>query len=291
MARVAFLGSPEPAAVCLAALVEAGHDVAIAVTEPDKRRGRGAGTSSTPVKALAEQLGIAVTDEVADVLVAGAELGVVVAFGRLVSPQLLERLLFVNVHFSLLPRWRGAAPVERAILAGDERTGVCLMRLDEGLDTGPVYDCAATPILPRETVPALRSRLADIGADLLVSRLASGVGGLGTPHAQAGQARYANKISPEDLHIDWVRPAAEIVRQVRVGRAWTTFRRRRVILWDADALAADTGVAAPGTIVAGRVATGDGWLQVVTVQLEGRHRQPLADWLRGARLERGEAFE
>jgi len=294
MARVAFLGSPEPAARCLQALVEAGHDVALVVTEPDKRRTRGSATSPTPVKQLATQLGIGVSDRVSDVLGVGADFGVVVAFGRLIRPSVLDYLTMVNLHFSLLPRWRGAAPVERAILAGDERTGVCLMRLEEGLDTGPIYACTATDILPTETASALRLRLSDLGANLLVSRLAGGLRGLGTPVAQRGEPTYAAKLAPHDLHIDWSRASVEIERQVRVGRAWTTFRQARVIVWEA-AVKADgrrTGERpAPGTIADGLVATGDGWLELSVMQLAGRQRQAVAEWLRGARILPGDAFD
>jgi methionyl-tRNA formyltransferase len=291
--RVGLLGSPEAAATCLQALVDAGHEVVLAVTEPDKRRGRGSATSPTPVKRLATELGIPVTERVADVLDAGAELGVVVAFGRLIRPAVLDRLPMVNVHFSLLPRWRGAAPVERAILAGDRVTGVCLMKLDEELDTGPVYACTETAILPRETARSLRERLSALGADLLVSHLTAGPSSLGRAVAQAGEATYAAKLTPSDLHIEWTRPAVEIERLVRLGRAWTTFRHRRVIIWDAVVSAGPAGPpspAAPGTLVQGLVATGDGWLEPLSVQLGGRQRQAGADWFRGARVAPGETF-
>jgi methionyl-tRNA formyltransferase len=294
VACVAFLGSPEAAVPSLQALVEGGHDVVLVVTEADKRRGRGTAASPTPVKRLAAQLGLPVSEDVADVLEAGADLGVVVAFGRLIPASVLERLLMVNVHFSLLPRWRGAAPVERAILAGDEQTGVSLMRLDEGLDTGPVYACQSTPIGPQETAAELRERLARLGAELLISRLSGGVEGLGLPVPQAGEATYARKITPEDLRIDWRRSASEIERQVRVGRAWTTFRRGRLIVWeaaetDAPELAGERP--SPGTLLDnGVVTTGRGWIELRVVQPEGRQRQRAADWMRGARLGPGEAL-
>ena len=155
----------------------AGHDIALVVTQPDRRRARGAGLLPTPVKAAALELGLAVTDRVDDALDAGAELGVVVAFGRLIKPHVLAKLPMVNLHFSLLPRWRGAAPVERAILAGDTETGVCLMALEEGLDTGPVYACQRVTIGPEETAEELRDRLVEIGTAMLVERLAEGPAG------------------------------------------------------------------------------------------------------------------
>ncbi len=297
MARVAFLGSPEAAARCLTALVDAGHDVVVVVTEPDKRRGRGTATSATPVKQLATSLGLPVTDRVDAVVDAGADLGVVVAFGRLIRPPVLERLLIVNLHFSLLPRWRGAAPVERAILAGDEATGVCLMQLDEGLDTGPVYARVETPIDPTETAQELRDRLAELGSALLVDRLTGGPSGLGTPVPQSGEPTYAAKISPAELRIDWSRRAIEIDRLVRVGRAWTTFRGGRLIVWKSSLSSGqDQGQLEAveelpsGSLAGDLVRCGDGWLRIVTVQAEGRQRQDAGSWMRGARIGSAEAL-
>ena len=156
--RLVYLGTPEMAVPPLRALVAAGHDVALVITRADRRRGRGGATSPSPVKAAAVELGVPVSHDVDDVLTAGAELGVVVAFGRIIKPHVLAALPMVNVHFSLLPRWRGAAPVERALLAGDTETGVCIMDVEEGLDTGGVLrpgrgaDRAAGPP-PRSCAP------------------------------------------------------------------------------------------------------------------------------------------
>ena len=157
---------------------------------------------SSPVKAAAVELGLPVSHSVDDVLAVDADLGVVVAFGQLIKPHVLEALPMVNVHFSLLPRWRGAAPVERALLAGDEQTGVCLMRLEAGLDTGPVYRRATVPIGPSITADELRVELVEVGSRLLVDELHSG---LGVPEPQAGEPTYAAKIRPEELKIDWMR--------------------------------------------------------------------------------------
>src|ERR1700688_651507 len=140
VARLVFLGTPPAAAVALEALVRAGHDVALVVSRVDARRGRGAELAPSAAKRAALALGLDVTERLDDVTTVGAEMGVVVAYGRLIPGRILESLPMVNVHFSLLPRWRGAAPVERAVLAGDTETGVCLMRLEETLDTGPVLD-------------------------------------------------------------------------------------------------------------------------------------------------------
>ena len=284
MTRLAFLGSPAVSALSLRALREAGHEIAIVVTAPDRRRGRGGALQPTPVKELAAELGLRVTDRVGDVTAAGAELGVVVAFGRLVKPDVLDKVPMVNVHFSLLPRWRGAAPVERAILAGDEITGVCLMKVEEGLDTGGVYARVETPINPDETAVELRDRLGRLGAELLVDRLSDGLPGLGEPVPQTGEATYAPKISVEDLHLDFRRPAADLARVVRVGRAWTTWRGGRLLVHRATVDPSSTGQFPPGAIVGDKVATAGGWLVPLQVQAEGRRPQEFAEWARGARM-------
>ena len=217
MTRLAFLGSPEVAVVSLRALHEAGHDVALVVTAPDRRRWSGTALVPTPVKKCAIELDLPVSSRVKDVVDARADIGVVVAFGTLIRPEVLAEVPMVNVHFSLLPRWRGAAPVERAILAGDEVTGVCLMSLEETLDTGPVYALVEVPIAPGETASELKVILADIGAGLLVERLVGGLASLGTPVPQQGEAVYAAKVDRAELHIDWERPAVELERLCASG--------------------------------------------------------------------------
>ena len=164
MARLAYLGTPDLAVPPLRALVAAGHDVALCVTRPDRRRGRGGDTTPSPVKAAAGELGIAVSHDMDDLIPARVELAVVVAFGRIIPARLLEQLLMVNLHFSLLPRWRGAAPVERAILAGDRETGVCLMKVEAGLDTGPVYATRIVEITDDVTLADLREQLVGVGS-------------------------------------------------------------------------------------------------------------------------------
>lgn len=263
----------------LRALVAAGHDVPLVVSRVDKRRGRNQPPSPTPAKTAALELGIPVSERVEDVLALGADLGVVVAFGRIIKPDVLAALEMVNVHFSLLPRWRGAAPVERAILAGDTRTGVCLMGIDAGLDTGPVYRCEATDIGAEETAADLRSRLSTLGADLLVRALAEG---LGPAEPQVGEPTYAEKLGPGDLHLDWTAPARDLHRVVRLGRAWTTWRGRRLLVLEATEEGRE-GQGNPGGLDGERVTTGAGQLRLVTVQPEGRFPVAAADWLRGAR--------
>lgn len=274
--RLVYLGTPDFAVQPLRALVDAGFDVALVVSRADARRGRGGGTTPSPVKAAALDLGLPVSDEVDDVLGVGADLGVVVAFGRIIRPHVLAELPMVNMHFSLLPRWRGAAPVERAVLAGDERTGVDLMVVEEGLDTGGVYDRAEVTIGADETVDELRARLADEGTRLVVDNLTRG---LGTPRPQEGETTYAHKIEPDELHIDWSRPAIEVHRLVRVGGAWTTFRGKRLKLWRTTLTPAPGG----GTATV-PVPTGDGTpLHLVEVQPEGKPRMAASAWANGAR--------
>jgi methionyl-tRNA formyltransferase len=273
-----FLGTPHMAVPPLRALVDAGFDVALVVTRPDKRRGRGSATAPSPVKVAATDLGLPVTSKVDDALDTGAELGVVVAYGALIKPHVLERLPMINVHFSLLPRWRGAAPVERAVLAGDARTGVAVMQLEEGLDTGPVYASAIVPIRERATADALRAELVTVGTALLVDTLREG---LGHAHPQEGEATYAAKITLADLHLDWSRPAAELDRVVRVGGAWTTFRGRRLKVLEASPV---DGITAPGRVTSGGVGTGAGLLRVQTVQPEGRAAMTFDAWRNGAHL-------
>jgi methionyl-tRNA formyltransferase len=273
--RLAYLGTPAFAVEPLEALVAAGFEIPLVVSRADARRGRGGGLRPSPVKAAALRQGLPVSDRVDDVLDVGADLGVVVAFGRLIKPHVLARLPMLNVHFSLLPRWRGAAPVERAILAGDERTGVDLMVVEEGLDTGGIYDRAEVEIGPDETADELRARLSRAAARMLVDDLSRG---LGTPRPQEGEPTYAHKIGPDERRIDWSRPAMEIHRLVRIGGAWTTFRGRRLKVWRTARLDGEAPEP-PGHGVV--VPTGDGAIRLVEVQAEGRPRVPADAWANG----------
>ena len=277
--RLAFLGTPDIAVPPLRALVEAGHDVVLVVTRADRRRGRGSATSPSPVKAAALELGLPVSHDIDDLLMSrDAELGVVVAYGRIIKPHVLAALPMVNVHFSLLPRWRGAAPVERALLAGDVVTGVCVMDVEEGLDTGAVYACRELPIGPTATAADLRAELVDVGTRLLVDVLSQP---LPEPTPQAGTTTYADKITPEELELRWDRPAGELARWVRVGGTWTTFRGRRLKVHEV-AVTPDGGE--PGILGAdsATVGTGDGGLRLVRVQPEGKSVMTWSDFANGA---------
>lgn len=266
--RLVFLGTPAMAVPTLESLVEAGHEVALVVTGIDKRRGRGSDTSPSPVKAAALRLGIPVSHDVDDVVAVGADLGVVVAFGRIIKPHVLAELPMVNLHFSLLPRWRGAAPVERALLEGDDITGVCVMAVEEGLDTGAVYARVEVPIEPTTTADQLRRELVEVGSRLLVDTLDTG---LDVPDEQVGTPTYAAKIDPAELRIDWSRPAVETHRQIRLGGAWTTFRGTRLKVHEADLI--------------------DDHIAPTVVQPEGKPRMSFDAWRNGARPEQDEHFE
>jgi methionyl-tRNA formyltransferase len=289
--RIVFLGTPTDAVPPLRALAEAGHDIALVVTQPDRRRGRGGGADPSPVKVAAAELGLPVLtpnrarEVIDDIRSSGAELGVAVAFGQLLPPAFLEALPhgFVNVHFSLLPRWRGAAPVERAILAGDRETGVCLMRIEEGLDTGGIYGCASTPIGANETAGELHARLIDLGTQLLVERLPDLPAT--DPSPQQGEPSYAEKLSVDEFRIDPRRSAAELERLVRAGNprpgAWMVVRGKRVKVWRARP---EPGEGTPGSIRApDELATADGVLRLDEVQPEGRPHMSADAWLAGVR--------
>lgn len=276
--RLAYLGTPALAVGPLRALHDAGYQIPLVISRADTRRGRGGARQPSPVKVAARELGLEVGDELDDLHRVDVDLGVVVAYGRIIPPAILDRLAMVNIHFSLLPRWRGAAPVERAILAGDEETGVCLMVVDEGLDTGAVYRRTATPIGPDETLEELRARLAELGTAQLLDALA---GGLGEPTPQTGEVVLAAKVRPEERRIDWDEPAVRIHRRVRVGGAWTTFRGTRLKIHRTALVPGHEG--APGRLDGLVVGAGDGGIELVEVQAEGRARQEAAAWRNGAR--------
>ncbi len=276
--RIVFLGTPEAAVAPLRALHRTGIAIPLVVSRPDAKRGRGGALTPSPVKAAALELGLPVADDLHAAAEVDADLGVVVAYGRLIPVELLERLPMVNLHFSLLPRWRGAAPVERAILAGDAVTGVCLMRVEEGLDTGGVYGSVEVAIGADETADELRARLVAAGTDLLVAALRDG---LGEPVGQEGAPTYADKIGVDERALRWDRAAEELSRVVRVGGAWTTLRGRRLKVW--RAAVRDTGPASPGVLDGLVVGTGRGGLELIEVQPEGKGRLDARDWANGAR--------
>lgn len=252
----------------LEALLAAGHHIELVVTGADRRRGRGGATSPSPVKAAALDHGLPVSHAVDDVLSTDAELGVVVAFGKIIRPHVLQHLPMINLHFSLLPRWRGAAPVERAILAGDRETGVAVMEVEEGLDTGGIFAERVVPIPDDATSESLSDELVAVGSALLVATLAAG---LGEPRPQSGDPVYASKFTADDYRLDWDETPSMIDRRVRVGGAWTTFRGERV------------------KIHAGRLV--DGRYLPTVVQPAGKSQMTFEDWRNGAQPVGDEWFE
>ncbi|MBK01405.1 MAG: methionyl-tRNA formyltransferase [Acidimicrobiaceae bacterium] len=275
---VVYFGSPAAAVPALIALVDAGFEIPLVISMPDRRRSRRAEPSPTPVKEAALKLGIAVSEEVSDALTVTADCGVVVAYGRLIDTNVLHRLPMINVHFSLLPRWRGAAPVERALLEGDKKTGVCIMGIEPELDAGPVYRWRETDIKPTVTATELREELAILGARELVTALREG---LRDPVPQEGEVSVAKKIHRADLQLDWARSAIELDRVVRVGGAWTTTNSAVLKVHEARPV---EGTAIPGELDRDLVGTGEGLLRLLVVQPEGKSRLNATAWINGARL-------
>jgi methionyl-tRNA formyltransferase len=289
--RLVFLATPVDAVAPLRALVEAGHEVALVLTQPDRRRSRGGGDDPSPVKEAATELGLPVLtptrarEAIADVAATGAQLGVVVGFGQLLPPAFLDALPhgFVNLHYSLLPRWRGAAPVERAILAGDTETGVCLMRIEEGLDTGGIYASVSTPIDPEETSGELHERLTALGTRLLLEHLPRVPETVPVP--QEGEPTYAEKLTVDEFQIDGSRPATEVARVVRAGNprpgAWMVVDGKRVKVWRARP---EPGDGEPGVVRRpGELPTTAGVLRLDEVQPEGKPRMTGQAWMAGLR--------
>jgi methionyl-tRNA formyltransferase len=239
------------------------------------------------VKRVALERGLPVTSDIGAITTSGAELGVVVAYGKLISVSVFSVVPLINVHFSLLPRWRGAAPIERAILAGDAETGVSLMAIDEGLDTGPVFERRAVQIGAEETADELRARLGTIGTGMLLQLLGR-TGDLPTPEAQSGEATIATKVSKEELHLEFSRSADALARVVRLGGAWTTFRHRRLLIRKARSLEDVRVGDRAGALSGNLVQCGEGALELIAVQTEGRATLEFAMWAKGVRPRSGE---
>ena len=289
--RLVFLGTPADAVTPLRGLVEAGHDVALVLTQPDRRRSRGGRDDPSPVKRAASDLGLPIAtpsrarEAIGNVAASGAQLGVAVAFGQLLPPTFLDALShgFVNLHYSLLPRWRGAAPVERAILAGELETGVCLMQIDRGLDTGDIYASVSTAIGSKESAGELRARLTDLGTELLLEHVPRVLEA--DPVPQVGEPTYAEKLTVKEFRIDGSRPATEVERVVRAGNprpgAWMIVDGKRVKIWRARP---EPGEGRPGVILpSGGLATTSGILRLDEVQPEGRPHMSGDAWMAGVR--------
>jgi len=306
--RIVYAGTPEFAVPALDALLAAGHDLVAVYTQPDRPAGRGRAIASSPVKRRALELGRPVEqpatmrseDAVARLRGHGADLMVVAAYGLILPPAVLDapRIGCWNIHASLLPRWRGAAPIQRAILAGDDMTGITIMQMDAGLDTGPMLLTRPQPIGARDDAGILHDRLARLGADAIVTAIAQWQAGRleAVPQPEGG-ATYAPKIRKDEARIDWAAPALEIDRQVRAFNPWpvaeTAWEGRQLRVWAAEpetlgraAVPGDVVEADGGRIV---VAAGEGAVSLLRVQLAGRRAVSAAEFLNahalaGARL-------
>lgn len=311
--RVVFMGTPDFAVPSLRALLQnaapgrawhAGLDVVGVLTQPDRPSGRGRQLVASPVKRFAQEHGLPVLqprslrqpEAHAELAALAPDVIVVAAFGQILPPAVLHLPRFgsLNVHASLLPRHRGAAPIAGAILAGDEQTGISIMLMDEGLDTGPVLAQAATPIAPDETAGQVFERLAELGAQTLVNTLPLWLAGGVTPEAQDERAATLTRpLAKEQGRLDWTQPADQLARQVRALTPWpgayTTWEGRQLKILAAHPVTMPVGAHPPGQCFdaaengAGLlcVATGQGALALDVIQLEGRRALPAADVLRG----------
>ncbi|MFC6146048.1 methionyl-tRNA formyltransferase [Corynebacterium nasicanis] len=304
--RLIFAGTPEPAVVALRRLLDTDHEILAVLTRPDARRGRGRTLHPSPVSALAQEHGIEVLTpttlrdnaEIRERLTELAPDAIpVVAYGNLIPPDLLDLPThgWVNLHFSLLPAWRGAAPVQAAIRAGDDITGAATFRIEEGLDTGPVLGTVTEEIRATDTADDLLTRLAYSGADLLAATMDGLAAGALVPQPQAGEATYAPKITTEDARIDWTQPDFAVDRHIRAHTpgpgAWTMLGEDRVKIGPVTRGAA--AQLAPGEIAVGKnevlVGTGSGAVTLGLAQPPGKKMMNAADWARGnAALQAGE---
>ena len=275
-----FLGTPTGAATVLSELIRNGFEIAHVVTRADARRGRGSSTTPSPVKQIAIDNAIDVSHDMTWLKENSHRelLGVVVAYGKIIPASVLSHIPMVNIHFSLLPRWRGAAPVERAILAGDLRTGVCIMNVEETLDTGDVFARREIEILETHTSENLTEDLAVVGGQLLVDTLNEG---LGTGEPQHGETTYAAKVSTEELRVDWNVSSIEVLRRVRALRSYTMIGGQRLKILYAEPLQDHVQLDPGQCDVAGIVGTRDGAVRLVSVQPEGKAVMDAASWLRG----------
>jgi methionyl-tRNA formyltransferase len=303
--RLAFLGTPDFSVAVLKALVEAGHEIVCAYSQPPAPRGRGQALRPSPVQAFAEEHGIAVRTpgsmrdpaEVEAFRALGADAAVVVAFGQILPREVLEapRLGSFNLHASLLPRWRGAAPIQRAIMAGDEVTGVEVMRMTEGLDEGPVLATATVRIGPLDTAGTLHDRLATAAAELIVATLPAIEAGAAAERPQADDGvTYAKKIRPKEARLNWAKPGPEVDRKIRglspFPGAWFQLPTDKGPVRVKALLSAfEDADGEPGTVLDDRllVACGEGAVRLLRVQREGKGPQDAETFLRGAPIAAG----
>ena len=295
------MGSPEFSCAPLRALIAAGHEIAAVYCQPPRPAGRGKKPRATPVQALAEDLHLPVrhpetlrnAEAQAEFTAWAADIAVVVAYGLILPQAVLDapRMGCVNIHASLLPRWRGAAPIHRAIMAGDDETGISIMQMEAGLDTGPVLLTRTLPIGAEDTTAALHDRLSQLGAEAIVAALAEFDSLTPVPQPQEG-VTYAEKIDKAEAAIDWSNDAAEIDRQIRglspFPGAWTTHSGRRLKFLACRRAQARPDGAAAGSVIDGlTIACGTGAIEITELQPEGKPRMAAADFLRGTDLPPG----
>jgi methionyl-tRNA formyltransferase len=295
--KIVFAGTPEFAVPPLEALLAGPHEICAIYTQPDRPAGRGRKLTPSPVKQVAERHGIPVFQPVGlkdpaeqeQLRALQADLMVVVAYGLILPKAVLDipRLGCINIHASLLPRWRGAAPIQRAVLAGDDATGVTIMFIEPRLDAGPMLLKKTCSIGPLETAGELHDRLSRLGADALMEALPALESGAMQPEIQdESLVTYAAKLDKEEALLDWTKPAIDLERQVRAFNPWpvaeTEYRGQKLRIWLAQALDEST-TAAPGTVLARDktldVATGRGVLRLAEVQLPGAKRIAAQDFL------------
>ena len=296
--RIVFMGTPDFSVPILDALVDAGHEIAVVYCQPPRPAGRGKKDRPTPVHARADALGLPVHHPVslrtpeaqAEFAAHQAEVAVVVAYGLILPQAVLDapERGCLNIHASLLPRWRGAAPIHRAIMAGDANTGVCIMQMEAGLDTGPVLSRHETPIAAGETTGALHDRLSGIGAAAIVSAIAQLDDLTPTPQPEDG-VTYAHKIDKAEAEIDWSKTATEIDRQIRglspFPGAWTMANDVRVKLLESRVADEASDTAQAGQMFGGfTVACGEGAVQIGRAQRAGKLAQDVDEFLRGKPL-------
>ena len=302
--RIVFAGTPDFSVAPLEALVASPHEVVAVYTQPDRPAGRGRKLVPGPVKQKALDLGIPVMQPasfredgaIGNLASLQPDLMVVVAYGLLLPESVLEipRLGCINIHASLLPRWRGAAPIQRAILAGDSRSGVSIMQMDAGLDTGPVWLEREIALAPDETGGSLHDKLSMLGADALIQALPLIIGGDRKPVPQPEEGVcYAHKLTKEEARIDWTAPARQIDRLVRAFNPWPVayadLDGKKVRLWETEVLDGSAS-AAPGTVIATSragvdVATADGILRITLLQIPGKRPVTAQEFLNARDLD------
>ena len=303
--RLIYAGTPEFSACALRAIIAAGHQVVLVLTQPDRPSGRGMALHASPVKELALASGIEVfqpltlRDAAAQerIRAVGADAMVVAAYGLILPQAVLDLPHFgcINIHASLLPRWRGAAPIQRAILAGDAETGVCIMQMEAGLDTGPVLQSGSLPITADDTAATLHDKLAELGARLVVEALEK-LPLPPCPQPESG-VTYAAKIEKAEAPLDWRLPAAQLARQVRAFNpfpgAIASLDGNSIKVWRVES---GSATAAPGTVIASDkngivVACGEGCLRLTELQKAGGKRLPVAQFLAGTPVAPGAIFD